>query len=125
MRLSHIAASYVYQKDDGSGYVGRSLVGNGVLIGRRGDTFTDQDLEGLGLEDLEDHTDYESILAQAEATGAPITVLAEDGSVVSVGGPDESDIVEIPHPHAGAAGIPKNATLNKTIDPDAEEEETE
>ena len=89
--MSHIAASYVYQKDDGSGYVGRALVGNGVLIGRRGDIFTDEDLEGLDLTDLEDHTDYESILAQAEAAGAPITVLDENGSVVSVGGPDESD----------------------------------
>ena len=100
--MSHVAESYVYQADDGHGYVGRSFVGNGVVIARRGDELSDEDVEALSLEDLED--------------------LDKGGSVISVGGPDESDIVEIPHPYAGAAGIPKNATLNMTVDPDAEEE---
>ena len=121
--MSHVAASYVYERDDGSGYVGRSFVGNGAVIGRAGTVFSDEAVEALGLTDLEDHTDYESILAEAEAAGAPITVLGKGGSVVSVGGPDESDIVEIPHPHAGAAGIPKDATINMTVDPDEEDDE--
>lgn len=82
--MSHIAESYVYQKDDGSGYVGRSLRGNAVLIGRKGDEFSDEDVRSLGLSDLKDHTDYDKIMAEARASGAPITVLGEDGSVISV-----------------------------------------
>jgi len=116
--LSHVAESYVYQKDDGSGYVGRSLVGNGVLVGRRGFVFSDEDVAAWGLEDLKDHTDYDAVLAEAKAKGAPITVKAKDGSIVSVGGPDPSLIVQIPHPNAGRDGpYPKEGTMqNMTLD---------
>ncbi len=120
--MSHVAESYVYQKDDGSGYVGRSLVGNGVLVGRRGSVFSDEDVAAWGLEDLKDHTDYDETLAAAKARNAPITVLDKDGSVVSVGGPGRSLIVQIPHPNAGRdpgpQGIypPKGAMQNMTLD---------
>ncbi len=130
--MSHIAESYVYQKDDGSGYVGRSFEGNGVLIGRRGAVFSDEDVSALGLSDLIDHTDYEAGLAEAKAKGAPITVRDEaTGSIISVGGPDASRIVQVPHPNAGRpdwtnpqgftekyppAGTMQNMTLDEGAD---------
>ena len=84
----HTAKSYVYRNldedDHGNpkpGYVGRSPKGNYVLAARPGQTLTDEQVDELGLEDLEDHTDYKAVLEVADKKGAPITAKRQDGSV--------------------------------------------
>lgn len=77
----HVAQSYVYRMSDGTGYVGRSPQGNGKLIARRGDTLDDETVKALGLEDLEDHTDYAAGIKAANEVGAPVTAVREDGSI--------------------------------------------
>lgn len=86
--MSEIAHSYVYRNlDTGQGYVGRSPRGNFELIARRGQAIDAETIAVLGLSDLEDHTDYEAVLAEAEAAGAPVTAKRADGSIgVKVGG---------------------------------------
>lgn len=83
-----IAKSYVYRnldtEDDGTpkpSYVGRSPRGNFVRVGKPGQAFTDEQVADLGLDDLEDHTDYDALLAVAIEAGAPVTFRREDGSI--------------------------------------------
>lgn len=88
--MSHVAESYVYRSTDGGpSYVGRSPRGSFVLVARRGQTLTDEQVEELGLEDLKDHTDYEAVLNAAAEAGAPMTMLNEAGAVIVVGGSEE------------------------------------
>lgn len=80
--MMHIAEESVYRNlGDGPGYVGRSPQGTFVRVGRKGQAFTDEEVEALGLEDLKDHTDYDAILAAADEAGAPVTARREDGSI--------------------------------------------
>lgn len=76
----HIAKSYVYRSLDrpGEGYVGRAPRGSVELVARPGAVLTDEAVQELGLSDLEDHTDYNRILAEAVEAGAPITVRIPD-----------------------------------------------
>lgn len=89
--MTHIAKGSVWEVYDAQGrvshgYVGRSVEGNARRIARRGDVVADEVVEALGLDDLEDHTDYDAILEAAKANGAPVTARREDGSVgVKVG----------------------------------------
>jgi hypothetical protein len=56
------------------------------LVARPGEVMTDKDAatlaKSLGLADLEDHTDYDQVLADAKAAGALVTVV----DPVKVGG---------------------------------------
>lgn len=78
----HIAEESVYRNlETGAGYVGRSPQGNCERIGVRGQSFTDEQVAELGLDDLKDHTGYDVLLAAADEAGAPVTFRRDDGSI--------------------------------------------
>lgn len=76
------ATTYVYRNPDGSGYCGRSPQSGATLAARPGDVVDDATIAALGLNDLDDHTDYAAIYAAAVDAGAPITVPDKDGTTV-------------------------------------------
>ena len=88
--MSHTAADTVWRGPDGDGYVGRRPPAGYTTIATKGQTLDDETVAELGLEDLEDHTDYDAIIATATKAGAPITVRDEKTgrikSVVKKGG---------------------------------------
>lgn len=108
--MTQVAKAHVWVSTDGGpNYVGRAPRGNFVKAHPRGTVLTDEQVAELGLADLEDHTDYDGILAEAKANGVPYTELSTDENgdpvVVVVGGPPEAEIVEEPHPYIPGATI--------------------
>ena len=87
--MTHIAKGYVYRNldedengDPKPGYVGRSPRGNFVLVARPGNTLSDDEVAALGLDDLEDHTDYDKVIDAANKKGAPVTARHPDSGEV-------------------------------------------
>ena len=81
------AESYVYEsRTGGPGYVGRHPRGDMKLVARPGQEVDAETMARLGLTDLEDHTDYDTIGVEAREAGAAVTVADTKGpsSVKSV-----------------------------------------
>lgn len=81
----HTAKGTVYRDTEtGRGYVGRHPTGSMQVVAKRGAVLTDEQVAALGLDDLDDHTDYGAIMAKAVEDGAYVTVRTADGVVASV-----------------------------------------